>query len=559
MQDPAAPAAPPDRAWVIGVNFDNTIAGYDQLMHAIAVDRGLIGAAFTKNKKLIRDAVRQLPDGEAHWRGLQVTAYGPRMHEAEPLAGVREFLTECRARRLTAYVVSHKTEFANFGDATVNLRAAATAWLERHGFFGSDGPGLSPDRVFFEPTRAAKIDRIRALGVTHFVDDLEETFLEPGFPPTVRKILLASHGQPTAVPDALACAAWSEVHAHLLDWPDAAALSTLLRQPVLSVVRAGRGGNSQVYCAQGADGMRYAVKRYFQRTMDGRDRLDVEFSSLDLLWRHGERRVPMPVAADRRQQIAVYQYVDGAAIESRSASVDDVDQVVGFAARLKALADSGAAESVGQASEACFSFRALHDVLDRRLGRLLAVPSGGGPYAALREFLARDLVPTFHALVDQARKAAGESAWGADLAPRARTLSPSDFGFHNALRGENGRIVFLDFEYFGWDDPAKMIADFVLHPAMELGDAPRHRYISEMLRVFRADRDLPDRLAVVYPLYALKWCVILLNEFVPKFLERREFAGGADADRASTLFRQLEKARRMLARAREGQRFPLAQ
>ena len=47
---------------------------------------------------------------------------------------------------------------------------------------------------------------------------------------------------------------------------------------------------------------------------------------------------------------------------------------------------------------------------------------------------------------------------------RLRVLSPSDFGFHNALRRPDGTIVFVDFEYFGWDDPAKMMADAMLHP-----------------------------------------------------------------------------------------------
>ena len=46
-------------------------------------------------------------------------------------------------------------------------------------------------------------------------------------------------------------------------------------------------------------------------------------------------------------------------------------------------------------------------------------------------------------------------SWEQELLEQYRTLSPSDFGFHNALRTPAGTMVFLDFEYFGWDDPAK--------------------------------------------------------------------------------------------------------
>ena len=45
--------------------------------------------------------------------------------------------------------------------------------------------------MFFEGTREAKLQRIASLGCTHFVDDLEEVLREPGFPPSVERILYA--------------------------------------------------------------------------------------------------------------------------------------------------------------------------------------------------------------------------------------------------------------------------------------------------------------------------------------------------------------------------------
>jgi hypothetical protein len=138
-----------------------------------------------------------------------------------------------------------------------------------------------------------------------------------------------------------------------------------------------------------------------------------------------------------------------------------------------------------------------------------------------------------------------------------RTLSPSDFGFHNALRQPDGRIIFLDFEYFGWDDPAKMIADFLLHPAMALS-AELNRIFA--LAIFRRFADWPDlvrRVESVYPLFGLKWCMIMLNEFLPESYLRRQFAAGAPEDRSALQRQQLDKARQMLRRIRqEYQCFP---
>ena len=64
--------------------------------------------------------------------------------------------------------------------------------MTSQGFFGSGGLGFSEDQVFFEGTRDAKIERIRTLGCTHFIDDLEEVFLEASFPPDVEKFLFDS-------------------------------------------------------------------------------------------------------------------------------------------------------------------------------------------------------------------------------------------------------------------------------------------------------------------------------------------------------------------------------
>jgi len=50
---------------IIGIDFDNTIASYDEPMHRLAVERGLISSGLPKNKKLIRDTIRALEDDES--------------------------------------------------------------------------------------------------------------------------------------------------------------------------------------------------------------------------------------------------------------------------------------------------------------------------------------------------------------------------------------------------------------------------------------------------------------------------------------------------------------
>lgn len=198
---------------IIGVDFDNTLVTYDELLHKIAVQRGLIPASAPKSKMSIRDYIRHLPDGEIEWQKLQAIAYGPLIKEAKLIDGVQAFFELCKRNGVKAYIVSHKTEFSRYDETRTNLRTAALGWMAANGFFRTDGLGLAPDAVFFGATRQEKIEHIRALGCTHFIDDLEETFREPTFSAGVEKFLYAPHGH-APLPSVTVVATWQALCEH---------------------------------------------------------------------------------------------------------------------------------------------------------------------------------------------------------------------------------------------------------------------------------------------------------------------------------------------------------
>lgn len=173
----------------IGIDFDNTIARYDELFRSLAEDHGMELSLGSKQE--IRDHLRRGPDGEERWRDLQAEAYGPRMSEAEVFPGVGEFLQKCRKLEFLVFVVSHKTRFAANDKAKVDLRDAALTWMEANCFFDAAGFGLDRKNIYFEDTRALKVSRIATLDCSHFIDDLEEVFTEPQFPVGVAGVLLS--------------------------------------------------------------------------------------------------------------------------------------------------------------------------------------------------------------------------------------------------------------------------------------------------------------------------------------------------------------------------------
>lgn len=321
--------------------------------------------------------------------------------------------------------------------------------------------------------------------------------------------------------------------------------STLVGWRVQSALPVRRGGNNRVYQLVG-DGQRALLKFYAAPEPGRQDRLAQEYTALEFLARHGFGEIARPVAADPERHCAVYEWIEGVA--PGPAGESEIDQMADFFARLQEARDREGASAIGTASAGCFSPRMVADQVDDRLGRLVASISPGTDIAA---FVEDALQPAAHDAVERLRTGCGEAGidFAESLPPQTRALSPSDFGMHNALRRPDGRLAFVDFEYFGWDDPAKAVADVMLHPGMSLTEQLGRRYRTRVEQALRAsDSRFPRRLDLFFPSMVVLWCLILLNEFLPERWTRRVLAGVAD-EREVVQARQLQKARQLLSQS----------
>ncbi|MGP8281871.1 MAG: phosphotransferase [Desulfomonilaceae bacterium] len=325
-------------------------------------------------------------------------------------------------------------------------------------------------------------------------------------------------------------------------------LTTMLQIPGIGLKKLGGGRNSVVYKVSCPDNVEYAAKIYFSDKVDTRNRLKTEFESLSFLWRNGFRNVPQPIASDKKMGIAIYEYVKGGSATLCQLDEADIEQASKFLSDLYEAREYCDSEKLPDASEAFFSLDAILNNIKFRLGRLQQIEHETANIEFER-FLRHQLIPALDTVELWARNTADSYDIEAhkQIPRESRTLSPSDFGFHNAIKRRDGLIVFLDFEYFGWDDPAKMISDFLLHPAMSIPHKLMRQFVKSIVPGL-GDAAFLNRTKIVYPLYGLKWCLILLNEFLPDQLARREFAGVTVESRTKLQEKQLDKARSMLKR-----------
>lgn len=178
----------------IGIDFDNTIVNYDSLFYRVALEKGLVDSNNAANKEGIRSHVREQENGEFEWQKLQAHVYTRCMHESVLINGVVPFIKKAREQEIQIFIVSHKTQFANHDTSGIDLRVTALEWMRDNGFFDKSGLAFQEEQIFFESSRIEKINRIKRLNCTHFIDDLEEIFFDKEFPEEVIRILFAPSG-----------------------------------------------------------------------------------------------------------------------------------------------------------------------------------------------------------------------------------------------------------------------------------------------------------------------------------------------------------------------------
>jgi Phosphotransferase enzyme family len=281
------------------------------------------------------------------------------------------------------------------------------------------------------------------------------------------------------------------------------------------------GANNRTYAVRGA-ARPLVLKHYYA---DDRDRLGAEWSFLEYAWGCGIDAVAEPIAVDREASLGLQAMLPGVRLAPGEVEARHVDQAIAFIADLQRERERA---DLPIGAEACFEATEHLTLVGRRVEALSTITD---PAAA--SFAAEELTPAWQRIEAEARLALARIE-----APATRVVSPSDFGFHNALV-DDGRVRFHDFEYAGWDDGAKLLCDFFCQPEVPVP--------ASFLEAFAAvlPATAAERGRALLDAYRVKWCCIMLNDFLGSGSSRRRYALGSAEPQARRM-RQLQKARAAL-------------
>ncbi len=525
----------------IGIDFDNTIVSYSKLFLDLAIQKGWVDNNLSLSKTQLREFLISEDGNDLRWQALQAKTYGSEMYKAIPFPGVREATKRFRSLGHEVFIVSHKSETSNF-DSNINLREHAYTWLNESGLVGENT--IPNGNIYFCETLDKKVEKIASLDLDYFIDDLEKVLNHSHFPSATIPIHFS---ESTASQDLYSYTTWPEIVSFI---KNTALDCEIFRSPnfsprsLSSVQTLKRSGNNRVYVLETDQG-KQLLKCFFIDSKDGLMRLNREVSAFSYVNKYLPNASPKLLSHSTEKGVARYTYIDGQDLNDQMFH-DSIPQISNFIIELyRGHKDSY--PHFGKSSRNCLAD--YIGALEKRTASLS--PSiQASKNTSLLDFWNNTFLPFVQRRIQVFQKACENLNW--DLNRRfdssQLTLSPSDFGAHNMKFGKDC-IQFFDFEYFGKDDPAKLLSDFYFHIGNSISKKLREKVIENVLaEISKDDPTLYERYRLVSPLIEVEWILIVLNVFNNETATRRIYSNPCQS-KDDLLSYRLEKAVKLFEEA----------
>lgn len=525
----------------IGLDFDNTIVSYENVFLSYSKERNwTLPNKFSSAKSFVKEKIQNSPGGNLEWSALQGEIYGNRIIDAKPTVDLINTMQKLSEMGYQFKVISHKSLFPIVGDI-INLHEVALQFLQDMNILGNAKINLTSDDCFFELTEEDKLSRIHSENCNYFIDDLQSIIENPNFPSSCIGILYSNISP--QIKKYLSINRWNDLLNIIKDNNDSyyktshvsseERTASYFDQPInldhffndlvfkfngdsIKYLESLSGGaNNNVYKITTTGGQIFCGKVYRRRKGDKRNRFRHEVDFLNLLSYLKFNSTPKLLATDENNGAILIEYIDGQLFKkSEQINKRDWSNLVNFIHSIQIGRDYFKSNEILPAAEAFFSFKShlnhLHARRNQWLDYIESKPNG-----EITIFWKEIIEPEFKKIVESIINL---KDFDRILPPEERILSPSDFGMHNTLITQNLKppLKFLDFEYAGWDDPAKTLADFICQPRFPPPMIAIDLLVDRLLNTIPNKKHLSfiRRFNVLFPLFRLKWAIIILNPII---------------------------------------------
>lgn len=518
---------------LIGIDFDNTIACYDKVFQQVAKNQQIVDKNWFGKKTELKNLILKSKKGEELWMKIQGMVYGQYMKNADIMDGFESFLTASKILNVDICIISHKTKYGHFDKKKIDLRKEALKWIKKNKI-------LDAKKVFFANTREEKISLINDLNCDIFIDDLIEVLDHKNLNKNIKRIHLSS-GNSSKIKN---FSNWYEIKKNIFKNNEnfiKRAFEANTEKKILQINSVEGRGNSKIFKIV-TKKQNFAVKLYPDKNLDHRRRQQIEFEALNLLAKESFENIPSIVFKDDELNLSAFSWIEGT--EPKKINKDHINEAIKFLKKLKKISLRNNFKNK-KASEACLSYIELTRQISHKTDNLL---NKNKNEKTLVKFLSERLSPISREFIQKGKTIWPKESRTLNLKRVKRILSPSDFGFHNSLVTKDKKLYFIDFDYFGWDDPVKLVADFYWHPGMDLNSSLKKLWLDNTRKIFKNDDIFFNkRIHAALPLYGIRWVLIILNIFDDNVASRRLHANKISKTELKEIKKiQLDKADKML-------------
>ena len=529
----------------IGIDFDNTIICYDSLFKDFADNQKIAIPDNRTPKSVVKTFLLQKTEGNLKWTKLQGEIYGKKIAEVEPYDGFLDFVDSSKERGHELCIISHKSIYNTLKPYN-NLHQAAKNWLANNKV--TQPNRLNEKACFFECTQQEKILRILKEECDIFIDDLVTIFKDSNFPNHTYKILFG-----TTHPNHESISSWHEAF-KLIEKISCEAIKKftvkkfapsrslnlksdkhkVIIKKILGITNDDEinfkplhgGKNNRVYKVI-KNNRAFLAKAYYRNNNDFRNRQHNEVTFLEFMNQNKSNWIPEVISNDFEKGISILSWIEGSTFEEdKTVSLEIWKQCLSFLNFIQDLRNSPLAKNLSPASEAAFSYQEHLGILQKRHDDWLQITESSVAETLpdeIKELTLNEIEDNYH---DLSSSLICHPSFTKKLPREGQIVSPSDFGLHNAILENKTQLRFLDFEYAGWDDPAKTLADFFAQPRIPAPIELLGQF-TDLLVSYMPDQEKDlfyQRLPIIDKIVRLKWCYIILNSWHPIEQKRRNFA-----------------------------------
>ena len=281
-------------------------------------------------------------------------------------------------------------------------------------------------------------------------------------------------------------------------------------------------GNNKLFKITLEDNKKYLIKEYSKIHLENWDRGYSEFKALNYLWTHGFRNVPQPIKFDKLKNLGVYSFEEGINLNSSQVKRENILEATTFLVNLHNLKVNES--DFGPASSACLNLKSYIDVIDRRFNNIKDYNAKGPIGTRAKKLLNKEVYQKIVEVKEFFLDKTSKVNIFKELDLEEQVITPGDFGFHNILYNK-GEYKFLDFEYFGRDDPVRQVLDFIHHD--KSSDIPitlKELFLKEYKAQMNTSEFFDFRFKVTSPLIAMTWGLIYLNILSPRYMRHLKFS-----------------------------------